>query len=80
MSQPGPRRGTAVGDEWYVLQALYKALLLKKPRKTARNWQFLPKMAHLTIFRHFFPDFFKNGAVQRAVVFCVAFSDPKRLI
>ena len=42
--------------------ALYEAPFLKKSRKTARNWPFLPKNALLTIFRQFFPDFFKNGA------------------
>ena len=34
--------------------ALYKAMFLKKSRKTGRNWQFLTKNAVLTIFRQFF--------------------------
>ena len=42
--------------------ALYKAPFLKKSRKTDRNWPFLTTNTCLTIFMHFFPDFFKNGA------------------
>ena len=32
--------------------ALYKAPILKKTRKTAKNWLFLTKNAFLTILRH----------------------------
>ena len=36
--------------------ALYKALFLKKSRKTSRNWPFLTKKLFWTIFRQFFPN------------------------
>ena len=49
------------------------ALFLKKSRKTARNWLFS------TIFRQFFLIFSRKCYVE-AAVFCVASSDPKRLI
>ena len=60
--------------------ALYKAPFLKKSRKTAKHWPFFNKKCILTILRQFFSDFFKNRAVYRAVVFCVAISVPKRLV
>ena len=60
--------------------ALYKAPFLKKIKKNGQKLAVFNKKSIFDYFQAVFHDSFKNGASQRAVVFCVAFSVPKRLI
>ena len=56
--------------------ALYKALILNKSRKTARNWPFLTKNAFLTPFRQFFL-IFSRTVLSRGLRFLRCVQCPK---
>ena len=62
--------------------ALYTSLFLKKSGKLLKNSKKKTKKKCYKKgqFLAVFLDFFKNSALWRAVVFCVAFSVPKRSI
>jgi hypothetical protein len=56
--------------------ALCKVLILKKSRKTAKSAHF----QKIVQFWQFFLIFFRISTLQRAEVFCVAFSASRRFI